>query len=130
MVARTLGTTVRTVRNLTGRNRQVQGSVPPSLFEAPRTSINRAISSHRRVAFAEMPLDDIRRVREVLGGTVNDVVLTTVSGALRTFFSERGEVLESSLVAMVPISVRSEKDRDALGNQVSDRKSTRLNSSH
>lgn len=119
MVARTLGTTVRTVRNLTGRNRQVQGSLPPSLFEAPRTSINRAISSHRRVAFAEMPLDDIRRVREVLGGTVNDVVLTTVSGALRTFFSERGEVLESSLVAMVPISVRSEKDRDALGNQVS-----------
>ncbi|HWE71432.1 MAG TPA: wax ester/triacylglycerol synthase family O-acyltransferase [Acidimicrobiales bacterium] len=118
-VARTLGATARTVRNLTGRNRQVEGTAPPLLFQAPRTSINRAISSHRRVAFAELTMDDIRRVRGVLGGSVNDVVLASVSGAMRAFFARRGETLESSLVAMVPISVRSEAERGALGNRVS-----------
>ncbi|HVB94006.1 MAG TPA: wax ester/triacylglycerol synthase family O-acyltransferase [Acidimicrobiales bacterium] len=118
-VARTLGATARTVRNLTGRNRQVEGAVPPLPFQAPRTSINRAISPHRRVAFAEMPLADIRRIRGVLGGTVNDVVLASVSGAMRAFFTGRGETLESSLVAMVPISVRSDAERGALGNRVS-----------
>ena len=118
-VAKTLGATARTVRNLSGRNRQVEGAVPPLPFQAPRTSINRAISSHRRVAFAEMPMDDIRRVRGALGGSVNDVVLASVSGAMRAFFAGRGETLEGSLVAMVPISVRSDAERGALGNRVS-----------
>ncbi len=118
-VGKTLGATARTVRNLTGRNRQVEGAVPPLPFQAPRSSINRAISSHRRVAFAEMPMEDIGRVRRVLGGTVNDVVLASVSGAMRAFFSGRGETLEGSLVAMVPISVRSDAERGALGNRVS-----------
>lgn len=118
-VARTLGATARTVRSLTGRNREGDGTPPPLLFQAPRTSINRAISPHRRVAFAEMPMEDIRRVRGVLGGSVNDVVLASVSGAMREFFSGRGETLEGSLVAMVPISVRTESQRGTLGNRVS-----------
>lgn len=118
-IMRTLDSTVRTVRNLTERNRQVQGLVPPALFEAPRTSINRAISSHRRVAFAELRLDDLRRVRDVLGGSVNDVVLTAVAGAMRTFFAGRGEIPEGSLVALVPVSLRGGTDHAGLGNQVS-----------
>ncbi|MGH9097959.1 MAG: WS/DGAT/MGAT family O-acyltransferase [Acidimicrobiales bacterium] len=118
-VAKTVGATARTVRNLRGRNRQVEGAVPPLPFQAPRTSINRAISSHRRVALAEMPMEDIGRIRAVLGGTVNDVVLASVSGAMRTFFTRRGEPLDGSLVAMVPISVRSDAERGALGNRVS-----------
>jgi diacylglycerol O-acyltransferase len=118
-VARTLGATARTVRDYTGRSRQAEGAVPPSVFQAPRTSINRSISSHRRVAFAELPMEDIRRVRAGLGGTVNDVVLATVSGGMRSLFAGRGEVLDSSLVAMVPISVRNDAERGALGNRVS-----------
>lgn len=118
-VARTIGRTLQAARNLNGRNRQVTGVLPPSPFDAPRTSINRAISPHRRVAFADIPLSDVQRVRTVLGGTVNDIVLTVVAGAMRSFFDHRGEEIESSLVAMVPISVRSESDRKALGNQVS-----------
>ncbi|HWD52178.1 MAG TPA: wax ester/triacylglycerol synthase family O-acyltransferase [Acidimicrobiales bacterium] len=118
-VAKTLGATARTVRNLSGRNRPAEGAVPPLLFQAPRTSINRAISPHRRVAFAELPMEDIGRVRRVLAGTVNDVVLASVSGAMRAFFARRGESLEGSLVAMVPISVRSDAERGALGNRVS-----------
>ena len=118
-VAKTLGSTVRTVRSLSNRNRELQGTLPPSPFQAPRTSINRAISPHRRVRLAEVPMTDIRRVTEVLGGTVNDVVLAMVAGALRDLFDRRHELLDGSLVAMVPVSVRSEADRDALGNRVS-----------
>ena len=118
-VARTLGRTVQTFRELSDRNRTIGGSLPPSPFEAPRTSINRAISARRRVAFAELPLRDVRRVREVLGGTANDVVLTLTAGALRGFFDQRNEQPESSLVAFVPVSVRTEDERDALGNRVS-----------
>jgi WS/DGAT/MGAT family acyltransferase len=118
-LARTLGATARTLRNLTGRNREVEGAASPLPFQAPRTSINRAISPHRRVAFAELPMDDIRRVRGLLGSSVNDVVLAAVSGAMRAFFAARGETLESSLVAMVPISVRTEGERGTLGNRVS-----------
>jgi diacylglycerol O-acyltransferase / wax synthase len=116
---RTVSRTVQTARSLTGRNREVPGALPPSPFQAPRTSINRAISPHRRVAFAELPLGDVRRIREVLGGTANDVVLGVTSGAMRRFFAERSEELESSLVAMVPVSVRAPSERDALGNRVS-----------
>jgi WS/DGAT/MGAT family acyltransferase len=118
-LVRTVSRTLETARTLSDRNREVAGALPPSPFEAPRTSINRAISSHRRVAFAELKLDDVRRIRGVLGGTTNDVVLAATSGAMRTFFDERGEELESSLVAMVPVSVRPPSERDALGNRVS-----------
>ena len=118
-MARTVSKTVQTARGLTGRNRQVDGTPPPSPFEAPATSINRAISSHRRVAFAELPMRDVRRVREIVGGTTNDVVLTVAAGAMRRFFDARGEKLASSLVALVPVSVRDQSERDALGNRVS-----------
>ncbi|MGD0391672.1 MAG: wax ester/triacylglycerol synthase family O-acyltransferase [Acidimicrobiales bacterium] len=118
-VARTLGRTVQILRGLNSRNRVEGGTVPPAPFAAPRTSINRAISAHRRVAFAELPLGDVRRVREVLGGTANDVVLAATAGAMHEFFAGRGEQPESPLVALVPVSVRAESERGTLGNRVS-----------
>jgi diacylglycerol O-acyltransferase len=118
-VVRAVSRTVQTARSLNGRNRDVAGGLPPSLFSAPRTSINRAISPHRRVAFAELPLGDVRRVRQALGGTTNDVVLAVTGGAMRKFFDQRDEALESSLVALVPVSVRAESEQGALGNRVS-----------
>jgi diacylglycerol O-acyltransferase len=116
---RTVSRTVRTARGLSGHNRESASGPPPSPFEAPATSINRAISSHRRAAFAELPLSDVRRVREILGGTTNDVVLTVAGGAMRRFFATRGEEPGDSLVALVPVSVRDESERDALGNRIS-----------
>jgi diacylglycerol O-acyltransferase len=118
-LVRTVSRTVQTLRGLGNRNREVQGVLPPAPFEAPRTSINRSISAHRRVAFAELPLADVGRVRELLGGTANDVVLTVTSGAMRRFFAGRGEQPDGSLVAMVPVSVRMEEERESLGNRVS-----------
>ena len=58
-------------------------------------------------------------MRRVFGGTVNDVVLAAVAGALRRLLAERGERLEDPLVAMVPMSRRAEADRGVLGNKVS-----------
>ncbi len=118
-VVRTVSRTFEAGRSLNGRNREVAGALPPSPFTAPRTSINRAISSHRRTAFAELPMSDVRRVRESLGGTTNDVVLTVTGGAMRSFFEQRDEVLDHSLVAMVPVSVRTPSEQGALGNRVS-----------
>ena len=119
VLVRTMSRSLRTARNLSGRNREEAGAVSPAPFEAPRTSINRAISPHRRVALAQLPLTDVQRVREVFGGTTNDVVLAVTSGALRSFFAARGEQPETSLVGMVPVSVRTEEEDGALGNRVS-----------
>jgi WS/DGAT/MGAT family acyltransferase len=118
-VIRTVSKTLQTARGLGSRNREGAAAPRPTPFEAPHTSINRAISAHRRVSFAELPMAEIRRIREVLGGTANDVVLAITAGAMRTFFAERGEQLERPLVAMVPVSVRSASEQGALGNRVS-----------
>ena len=67
----------------------------------------------------QMSLDDVKMVKNALGGTVNDVVLALCSGALRRYFDDKGETLDGSLVAMVPISVRTEDQKGAMGNRVS-----------
>lgn len=123
---RTAGVLRRTfgaVHDLAERNRRLReednGVPPPAPFRAPRTSLNGALSPHRRFTFAQVRLDEIRTVRRVFGGTVNDVVLAAVAGALRRLLAERGDRLEESVVAMVPMSRRGEADRGILGNKVS-----------
>jgi len=115
---RTLGA----VRGLSERNRRLREEdgiePPPAPFSAPRTSLNGTISAHRRYAFLHASLDEIHTVKHAFGGTVNDVVLACVAGALRRLLAERGEVLDSSLVAMVPMSTRSTEDAGVLGNKV------------
>jgi diacylglycerol O-acyltransferase / wax synthase len=91
----------------------------PGFFDAPRTSFNRAISSHRRVVFGNIPLAEVQRIRGVLGGSTNDVVLCLVAGGLRRLLATRGESPDRSLVAMVPVSVRAESERGTLGNRLS-----------
>ncbi|MDE3086362.1 MAG: wax ester/triacylglycerol synthase family O-acyltransferase [Acidobacteriota bacterium] len=123
---RVIGSVRRTVgalRSLSERNRRLREEdethPPPGPFRAPRTSLNGTISAQRRAAFAEVPLEDLRIVRRAFGGTVNDVVLTAVAGALRRLLAERGEGLGEPLVAMVPISARAESDRGTQGNKLS-----------
>jgi WS/DGAT/MGAT family acyltransferase len=119
---RALSTARRTagaLLTLRRRNRTPSVNPPPAPFSAPRTPINVSITPHRKFAFTQIPLDDMKMVKNALGGTVNDVVLAVCSGALRNYFDARGEKLEGSLVAMVPISVRTEEQKGAMGNQVS-----------
>lgn len=111
------------VRDLAERNRRLREedevNPPPAPFSAPRTSLNGAISAHRRLGLARASLEDMCAVKQAFGGTVNDVVLAVVAGALRRLLHERGEDLSEALVAMVPMSVRTEADRGTQGNKLS-----------
>jgi diacylglycerol O-acyltransferase / wax synthase len=94
-----------------------------SLVSAGRTSegpFNVPVGPNRRFAMAEVSVDDAKAVKNALGGTVNDVVLTTVAGALYRFLRRRREKTTGrTLRALVPVSIRDRSQRMALGNQVS-----------
>lgn len=111
-----LPNTVSTVIDTVKRARNGLTMAPP--FAAPRTAFNANVTGHRNVAFAHLDLDDIKTVKNHFGVKVNDVVMALVSGVLRTFLIERDELPESSLVAMVPVSVHDKSDRPGR-NQVS-----------
>ncbi len=86
---------------------------------APPSPFNVRIGPHRRFAWSSAELALLKAIKDALGGTINDVVLTVVTGALRAHLFRHGldpEGLE--LKAMVPISVRADAARGALGNQV------------
>jgi WS/DGAT/MGAT family acyltransferase len=88
--------------------------------KAPQTPFNVEIGPHRRLAFVRADLDDFKRVKDAHGGTVNDVVLSVVTGALGNYLRARGhETDELELRAMVPVSVRADEERGALGNRIS-----------
>jgi diacylglycerol O-acyltransferase len=89
------------------------------LAPAPATPYNTQIGSHRRYAWVRMSLDDVKAIKNSLGGTVNDVMLATVTRALRLHLRRRGFTTDGTdLRAMVPVSVRSDDARGTLGNQV------------
>jgi WS/DGAT/MGAT family acyltransferase len=86
---------------------------------APPSPLNTRIGTHRRFAWVETDLDRFKAIKGALGGTVNDVVLTVVTGALREHLLRRGRDPEGlELKAMVPVSIRAEEERGALGNKV------------
>ena len=83
MAGRSIGAWTRSI----DRNRQLREEQEiepaPGPFRAPRSSINGTITPHRRFAFGTVPLADLKDIRRVFGGTVNDVVLSAVGGAIR-----------------------------------------------
>ncbi len=88
-------------------------------FGAPKTMFNVKIGGARRVAAQSWPLDRIKRVKDAASGvTINDVVLGMCAGALRTYLLEQSELPDAPLIAMVPVSLRSESEADAGGNMV------------
>jgi diacylglycerol O-acyltransferase / wax synthase len=89
------------------------------LNPAPETPLNVEIGPHRRFQIVRQQLDDYKEVKDALGGTVNDVVLTVVSGALAGWLRARGIRTEGlEMRALVPVSVRTETQRHTLGNQL------------
>jgi diacylglycerol O-acyltransferase / wax synthase len=96
----------------------VEMMVRDELKAAPHTSLNGEIGATRRFAAVDAPLEDMKRVKRELGGTVNDVVLAATAGGLRRLFEARGEDVDH-IRAMVPVSVRSASESLALGNRVS-----------
>jgi len=115
-LANALTDTASTVVKTVMRARSGQTMSAP--FGAPRTAFNDTITSHRNIAYAQLDLGDIKKVKDYFGVKVNDVVLALVSGVLRQFLLDRGELPDAPLVAMVPVSVHGKSDRPGR-NQVS-----------
>ncbi|HZB79102.1 MAG TPA: wax ester/triacylglycerol synthase family O-acyltransferase [Actinomycetota bacterium] len=85
----------------------------------PRGPFDGKVGPNRRFATAERPFEVFRVIKNELGGTVNDVVLTAVAGGVHTLLEDRGEPTKGrTLRAMVPVSVRSPGDRGDVGNRV------------
>ena len=78
------------------------------------------VGPHRTWSWAHLRLSDVKALRAALGGTVNDVVLTVVSGGLRDLLDARGEhVADRTIRALVPVSVRTPGERGVYNNRVS-----------
>jgi diacylglycerol O-acyltransferase / wax synthase len=89
------------------------------LNPAPDTPLNVPIGPHRRFVGITSQLEDLKTVKNAFGGTVNDVVLAVVAGALRTFLMSRGRRTAGvELRALVPVSVRTEGEHDRGGNRI------------
>jgi diacylglycerol O-acyltransferase / wax synthase len=89
------------------------------LNPAPETPLNVHIGPHRRFLGIGDQLEDFKIVKNAFGGTVNDVVLAVVAGALRSFLISRGGRTEGlELRALVPVSVRTEGEHHQMGNRI------------
>ncbi len=90
-----------------------------ALNPAPSTPLNVPIGPHRRLSFVRNELADFKRVKDALGGTVNDVVLAVVAGGLRSWLRDRGVRTEGlELRALVPVSIRTQEQRSHAGNRI------------
>jgi diacylglycerol O-acyltransferase len=117
-IARGVRAALRGPRSLL-RGLGATGKILEAGLAAPSTPFNVEIGPHRRLAFVRADLEDLKRVKNAHGGTVNDVVLSVVTGALGNYLRARGHDTEDlTLRAMVPVSVRAEEERGALGNRI------------
>ena len=93
----------------------------PSMRPVASSSLIGPIGPHRRWSWASVPLAEVKSARAVLGGTVNDVVLTLITNGFRELLAARGEELPEDLVVrtMVPVSVRRRGERGVYNNRVS-----------
>jgi diacylglycerol O-acyltransferase len=113
--------TAESVRfDLMTRVRAITEAMGGSLRLPSETPFNRVIGPHRRFDWMTMDLADIKKLRKALGGSLNDIVLTIVTGAVRSFLRARHvDPDRLDFRVMAPVSVRSENERGALGNRVS-----------
>ena len=111
-----------TVGRVAGRLRDVVrgdgNHTPRPALRAPKTSFNGRLSPHRRFAFGQISLDRVKAVKTAHACTVNDVIVSMCAGAVRRWLLEHDELPEESLVAQVPISVRSSEEAGTYGNRI------------
>ena len=109
----------RTVTELREATEAIGEVVWAGLNPAPETPLNVPIGPHRRLYWTRSSLADFKAIKNSLGGTVNDVVLAVVTGALRRWLRARGVRTEGlELSALVPVSIRSEDEQGTLGNRI------------
>jgi WS/DGAT/MGAT family acyltransferase len=113
----------RTTRGLLGSGRSVATALPQLARQAATPlarTLTGPIGPHRRWAWTDADLDEFKRVRAALGGSLNDVVLTAITRGFRDLLTGRGALADDVVVrSMVPVSVRKPGERGTLNNQVS-----------
>ena len=102
-----------------GRTRRRQGiEGPAKAFDSPPTRFNRAFTAHRTCAWASLELNDLKTVRAAFGCTVNDVLVSVCSGAIRAYLERHDELPHASLSASIPVSARQEHELGDYGNRL------------
>jgi diacylglycerol O-acyltransferase len=113
------GQPARTLQRLRDAAEGVGEIVWAGLNPAPETPLNVEIGPHRRFAVVRQRLEDYREIKSAVGGTINDAVLTVVSGALARWLRSRGVRTEGlEMRALVPVSVRTIDEHHQLGNRL------------
>ena len=96
----------------------VRGDLSAKRLDAPRTRFNAKLSAGRSVAFGTLSLSDVKTIKNALGITVNDVVITLCAGALRRRLTSTGDLPADPLVAYIPVSTRLPDAKDRYGNAI------------
>jgi diacylglycerol O-acyltransferase / wax synthase len=121
-VIRTIQTAAMDRHNVVNRvleSAKALGAFIGNSFAAPPSSLNQPVGPHRRFETVLVELDSFKRIKNSFGGTVNDVVLAVVAGGLRSLLEARREPVDGvQFRAMVPVSVRADQERGALGNRI------------
>jgi len=100
--------------------RAVRDTLRTTFRAVSDTPLNRPIGPHRRFDWLAMDLEEVKAVKNKLGGSLNDIVLTTVTGAVQRFLEGRRVNVDFlDFRVMAPVSVRTEEERGTLGNRVS-----------
>jgi diacylglycerol O-acyltransferase / wax synthase len=120
--ARAVGAAAHPGHAIAGTREALEGIgevVWAGLNPAPETPLNVEIGPHRRLMWVRHELADFKRVKDAFGGTVNDVVLAVVAGALQKWLRSRGLRTEGlELRALVPVSIRARDEHHSLGNRL------------
>jgi diacylglycerol O-acyltransferase / wax synthase len=107
--------TDRLTRPLSNRE---TGVLAHTNYKAPKTCFNGRISPHRRFAFGQLDLDEVKEVKNKHRCTVNDVVVSICAGAVRSWLLEHDDLPSDPLVVQVPVSVRTDEQMGTYGNRI------------
>ena len=123
-IARNLPEVVREARDprsdIRARLRALRDTLSTGIRGPSETPLNQPIGPHRRFDWLAMDLTDVKAVKNQVGGTLNDIVLATVAGAVRRFLQRRGVRVDNlDFRVMAPVSVRTQEERGTMGNRVS-----------
>jgi WS/DGAT/MGAT family acyltransferase len=98
----------------------LSGDLSPFISRLPpQTRFSGTVSAHRVFEAVGLPFDDFKAIRKQLGNaTINDLFLAVVGGALNKYLGEKGELPDTSMIAMVPMTLRGADKGGDRGNQV------------